>query len=83
MTEKEDIENEKDITLTIRSQLSHAQKNHLKVNVFATGTFKGINGYISAMQHGSLTIRSETEDGEVYQTTLRILDIKRVSVFEK
>lgn len=68
--------------LTIRSQLARAQKDRKKVNLFASGTYKGVSGYISGIQNGSITLASETEDGEKYSTTMRIIDIKRVSVYE-
>ena len=83
MTEKIDKREEKqEAALTIRSQLQKAFKDGKKVNIFASGTYKGVSGYISGIQHGSITLSSETEDGERYSTTMRIIDIKRVSVFE-
>ena len=68
--------------LTIRSQLQQAFDKKKRVNIFASGTYKGVSGYIAGIQHGSITLASETEDGEKYTTTMRIVDIKRVSVFE-
>ena len=68
--------------LTIRSQLAKAQKDGKRVDLFASGTYKGVSGYIAGIQHGSITLASETEDGEKYTTTMRIIDIKRVSVYE-
>ena len=68
--------------LTIRSQLQQAFDKKKRVNIFASGTYKGVSGYIAGIQHGSITLASETEDGEKYTTTMRIVDIKRVSVYE-
>lgn len=83
MTEKTDKQIQKEeAALTIRSQLQRAFKEGKKVNIFASGTYKGVGGFITGIQHGSITLSSETEDGEKYTTTLRIVDIKRVSVFE-
>ena len=68
--------------LTIRSQLQQAFGKKKRVNIFASGTYKGVSGYIAGIQHGSITLACETEDGEKYTTTMRIVDIKRVSVYE-
>lgn len=72
----------KEAALTIRSQLLKAYKNGKRVNIFASGTYKGVSGFIAGIEHGSITLDCETEDGEKYTTTMRMVDIKRVSVFE-
>lgn len=84
MTDKisEKQQEKMEAALTIRSQLQLAFDKHKRVSIFATGTYKGVTGRIVGMQHGSITLSSETEDGERYTTTLRVVDIKRVSVFE-
>ena len=79
----EDKKTEKlEAALTIRAQLSRAKENDKLVNIFASGTYKGVTGKILGIEHGSITLSCETEDGQKYSTTMRIVDIKRVSVFE-
>ena len=69
-------------SFSIRGQLQEAYKRGLAVSIFATGTYKGVSGDIVSLQHGSVTLRAITEDGKQMTTTLRLMDIKRVSVFE-
>jgi len=82
MAENERQKERAEAALTIRSQLQKAYQEKKRVNIFASGTYKGVSGYIMGIQHGSITLSSETEDGEKYTTTMRIIDIKRVSVFD-
>lgn len=84
MTEKisEKQQQKIEAALTIRSQLQTAFEAGRRVSIFASGTYKGVSGKIAGIHHGSITLSSETEDGERYSTTMRIVDIKRVSVYE-
>lgn len=82
MSETGKQKEKKEAASTIRSQLARANREGKKVNIFASGTYKGVTGFIDSIEHGSITLRCETEDGERYTTTMRIIDIKRVSVFE-
>ena len=85
MSEKDKIEKSeerKEAGYTIRSELYEAFKGGKRVNIFASGTYKGISGTILGMKNGSITLESETEDGEKYRTVLRVVDVKRVSVFQ-
>lgn len=68
--------------LTIRSQIERAFQDGKMINIFASGTYKGVTGKVVGFRHGSLTLSCETEDGQKYTTTMRVVDIKRVSVFE-
>lgn len=82
MPESEKQKEKMEAALTIRAQLQRAFVEGKRVNIFAAGTYKGVSGRIKGIEHGSITLASETEDGEKYTTTMRIVDIKRVSVFE-
>ena len=52
------------------------------VSILVDGTYKGVSGFVSGIQHGTLSLSCLTEDGQKYTVTMRIPDIKRVSVFE-
>lgn len=76
--------NEKKAMLTtIKGQLSDALEKNKRVQIYASGTYKGIGGLVIGLNHGMVTLKSETEEGEEYVTTLKIADIKRVSIFGK
>ena len=67
---------------SIRKELQRAYKEKKMVTVQSQGTYKGITGTVSYYGHGSIKIQSETEDGTKMSTTLRVVDVRRVSVYE-
>lgn len=81
MPTDKDISKE-EVLISIRAQLHRAYKEKKMVNIFASGTYKGVSGFVSGIQHGTLSLSCMTEDGQKYTVTMRIPDIKRVSVFE-
>ena len=81
MPTDKDISKE-EVLISIRAQLHRAYKEKKMVNIFASGTYKGVSGFVSGIQHGTLSLSCLTEDGQKYTVTMRIPDIKRVSVFE-
>jgi hypothetical protein len=80
--ETEKQKEKEEAIFSIRGQLEHAKKEGYKVSIYASGTYKGVGGTITQISHGSVTLRGETEDGIKMTTTMRIQDIKRISVFE-
>ena len=79
-----DNNNEKKAMITtIKGQLAYALEHNKRVQIYAAGTYKGIGGIVIGLNHGMVTLKSETEEGDEYTTTLKIADIKRVSIFGK
>jgi hypothetical protein len=74
---------EEDEISSIRNELKRAFKDKLLVQVQAGGTYKGITGTVAYYGHGTLRILGESEDGLKVSHTLRITDIKRVTVYER
>ena len=67
---------------SIRKELQRAFTNKKTVTVKSQGTYKGITGLVVYYGHGSIKIQADTEDGTRVNTTLRVVDIRRVSVYE-
>jgi len=57
--------------------LRYAQKNKKDVVVYASGTYKGINGQIISIHAGTVVIQSAGK-----RSRLKISDIRRVEIFE-
>ena len=77
------IKDKQIVVTTIKGQLADALEKGKRVQIYAAGTYKGIGGKVVGLNHGMVTLQSETEEGEEYTTTLKIADIKRVSIFGK
>lgn len=67
---------------SIRKELQRAFQGKKMITVQSQGTYKGITGLVVYYGHGSIKIQSDTEDGTKVNTTLRVVDIRRVSVYE-
>ena len=81
--ETEKQKEKEEVMFSIRGQLTQAMKHRWKVQIYASGTYKGVGGLITQISHGSITLSGETEDGVKMTTTMRISDIKRVSIYEE
>jgi acylphosphatase len=61
----------------------HALEKHLQCQVYSTGMYKGINGFVESIHNGTVVIAGETEEGTPVKHVFRLSDIKRVSVFDR
>lgn len=78
MPSKDDSE----VAMTIRQQVERALSKHLACQVYSTGMYKGVHGRIKSLRHGVVVMVGETEEGAKVEHTFRLVDIKRISVFE-
>ena len=67
---------------SIRQAMYGAMKSGKRVQVYATGTFKGIAGRVMKIERGGCILVGETEEGTKVTHHLRLSDIKRVSVYD-
>ena len=73
----------KEIIQSIRPTMYHALEKHLQCQVYSTGMYKGINGFVESIHNGTVVIAGETEEGTPVKHVFRLSDIKRVSVFDR
>ena len=73
----------KEIIQSIRQTMYNALEKHLQCQVYSTGMYKGINGYVESIHNGTVVIAGETEEGTPVKHVFRLSDIKRVSVFDR
>jgi len=66
-----------DELLSFMDDLRYAKKNNLDVLIYASGTYKGINGKILTIGAGTVVLRSEGK-----RVRLKISDIRRIEIFE-
>lgn len=71
------------IQSSIRNELKRAKENNLFVTIYGGGTYKGITGRVTFLGHGMIKIDGETEDGAKCNDVMRMMDIKRVRVYEQ
>ena len=77
------LNEKKEIIQSIRQTMYHALEKHLQCQVYSTGMYKGINGYVESIHNGTVVIAGETEEGTPVKHVFRLSDIKRVSVFDR
>jgi len=57
--------------------IQYAYKNHRDVIIYASGTYKGINGKVVSIHAGTIVLQSAGK-----RSRLKISDIRRVEIFE-
>jgi len=66
-----------DELLSFIDDLEYAKKKNLDVLIYASGTYKGINGKIINISAGTIVMRSMGK-----RVRLKISDIRRIEIFE-